>query len=316
VTHACCMRSVVLCVGVSAATFLVWSVSLGADSNDQYSAGQVAGLVLPLVAIGVALPWLARGFDLVAAATSAAIGISGACWASWSDDSTGLFVVGWFMVTVGTFAGTAVLVAVGFAVSSSFEPGNRLSSLRRMSTGAAITGPPSALLALGLVIVLTLLTAEESHDLDAGPLVIDGEGPYIVCVTSGGSSDFTNGSNVLRYDGEEPLTISKVDFADGQGLTISEALVVPVGQSLVGSWAEWPPPAAASALGDAIPAEGAVMSKAGVSEYNLVLHLTRSGVKPVDAGLIRLFYEVGDQGWGTIAPVSLQVEANRGSCPK
>jgi hypothetical protein len=101
------------------ATFLAWWAFLGMDANDNYSVPQCAGLVVALVAIGVVVGWLAHRSELAAVICSAALGISVACWMGWSDDDTGLFVIGWLMVTLASFPGAMAVVLSTWALRNS-----------------------------------------------------------------------------------------------------------------------------------------------------------------------------------------------------
>lgn len=142
-----------------------------------------------------------------------------------------------------------------------------------------------------------------------------GTGNSTVCLPERGSRDFTNGSNVIRYSGEEPLTITKVDLVDGDGFGVVEVLLVPVRPELVGSWSRWPPPAARTALRGAVPAVGAEMGGGRENEYNLVAHLTRSDVEhPVAAAALRLSYTVGKREYGSVAAVRIGVGSASNSC--
>lgn len=84
------------------ATFLIWWALLGTDANDLYSVPQVAALVLLLIGIGIGIGCLGPKVATIPLTISAVVGISVACWRSWSDDETGLFIAGWFMVTASS----------------------------------------------------------------------------------------------------------------------------------------------------------------------------------------------------------------------
>lgn len=94
----------------SAATFASWWLFLGFDWNDNYTVSQCAGLVLLLIAIGVAAAWVSYGIERAAVIVSAGLGISAGCFTSWMDDDTGLFLLGWMMLTPPAFLGAAVVV--------------------------------------------------------------------------------------------------------------------------------------------------------------------------------------------------------------
>lgn len=110
------MRPLLTWILPAVATFATWWVFLGTDANDNYAVAQVAGMAVVLLAIAVACGWFATRMDLLAVIVSGVVGVSAACWASWSDDDTGLFVIGWFMVTVGTLIVATAVVTVTWAV--------------------------------------------------------------------------------------------------------------------------------------------------------------------------------------------------------
>jgi len=110
------MRAFLAWILPAAAAFAAWWIFLGSDADDQYTVGQVAGLVVVLLVIGVACGWLARTMDLLPLVASAVVGISAGCWTSWSDSDDGLFVIGWLMVTAGAAIGATVVIVGCWAV--------------------------------------------------------------------------------------------------------------------------------------------------------------------------------------------------------
>ncbi len=80
------MRGLIAWLAPAGATFLTWWLFLGMDSNGQYTVPQVASMVVVLIAIGLACGWLANKLERLAVTVSAVVGISAACWLSWSDD--------------------------------------------------------------------------------------------------------------------------------------------------------------------------------------------------------------------------------------
>ncbi|MEW1700494.1 hypothetical protein [Streptomyces sp. NPDC091278] len=107
---------------VTAATAVVavaaWAAWLGWDQHRDvhpdgsvsgpYEAWQVAGLVLMLL---VPVCWAAHRRQVVAAAFGTSAGLTLASAVDWSDDSSGLFVIGVGMVALGT-------LGAAFAVGS------------------------------------------------------------------------------------------------------------------------------------------------------------------------------------------------------
>lgn len=105
------MRAMLSWILPAVATFAAWWIFLGVDEDDQYTVGQVAGLVVVLLVIGIVCGWLARRNDLLPFVVSTTMGVAVACWTGWSDDESGLFVVGWILVTVAmALVATAVIV--------------------------------------------------------------------------------------------------------------------------------------------------------------------------------------------------------------
>jgi hypothetical protein len=105
----------VLAVAASAS----WAVWLGWDEHRDlqpdgtttgpYEACQVIGLVLTLL---VPVCWAASRRHVAGAVLGTTIGLTVAAFYDWSDDSSGLFVIGVGMVTVGSLAMTALVSTV------------------------------------------------------------------------------------------------------------------------------------------------------------------------------------------------------------
>lgn len=113
------MRPFLTWIVPALASFAAWWVFLGTDENDTYSVPQVAGLVLVLIAIAVVCGWFARRTDLLPLIVSAVMGVAVACWSSWSDDDTGLFVIGWFLVVAGTALFGSAIIAITWRLRES-----------------------------------------------------------------------------------------------------------------------------------------------------------------------------------------------------
>ncbi|GAA1505904.1 hypothetical protein GCM10009730_06560 [Streptomyces albidochromogenes] len=73
-----------------------------------YEAWQVIGLALTLLAPAY---WAASRHHLAAAMLGVPLGLTAAAFYDWSDDSSGLFVVGVGMVMIGSFTVTAAFTA-------------------------------------------------------------------------------------------------------------------------------------------------------------------------------------------------------------
>ncbi|WP_329209458.1 hypothetical protein OG257_20485 [Streptomyces sp. NBC_00683] len=104
-------------------TLVVWAAWLGWDQHRDvqpdgsetgpYEAWQVIGLVLTLLA---PVYWAASRRYIAGAAFGVPVGLTVAAGYDWSDDSSGLFLVGVVMIMVGslivTCAATAVIASV------------------------------------------------------------------------------------------------------------------------------------------------------------------------------------------------------------
>ncbi|MFE6890002.1 hypothetical protein [Streptomyces sp. NPDC057694] len=104
---------------VPAATALIaWAAWLGWDQHRDvhpdgsttgpYAAWQVIGLVLTLLA---PVYWAASRHHAAAATLGTTAGLTAAAAYDWSDDSSGLFMVGVVLIALGTLAATATVSA-------------------------------------------------------------------------------------------------------------------------------------------------------------------------------------------------------------
>ncbi|MER5476788.1 hypothetical protein ABT026_07365 [Streptomyces sp. NPDC002734] len=104
----------------------LWAAWLGWDQHRDvhpdgsttgpYEAWQVIGLVLTLLAPVV---WAASRRHFAGAVLGTTAGLAAAAWYDWSDDASGLFVVGVALITAGSLAATALVCAVTAAASGS-----------------------------------------------------------------------------------------------------------------------------------------------------------------------------------------------------
>ncbi|MET8331586.1 hypothetical protein [Streptomyces sp. NPDC005181] len=116
----------------------VWAAWLGWDQHRDvqpdgtttgpYEAWQVIGLVLTLLA---PVYWAASRRYIAGAVLGTTVGLTVAAYYDWSDDSSGLFMVGVGMVMVGSLVVTAAISAV---IASATREGRR--------SGAAPGGCP------------------------------------------------------------------------------------------------------------------------------------------------------------------------------
>ncbi|AKJ15382.1 hypothetical protein ABB07_36570 [Streptomyces incarnatus] len=110
-----------LLAGVSVAAWAAWlgwdqhrDVHADGSTTGPYEAWQVIGLVVTLL---VPVSWAASRRHLVATVLGPTAGLTLATYYDWSDDSSGLFVIGVGLVMIGSFATTAVVCAVVSSVS-------------------------------------------------------------------------------------------------------------------------------------------------------------------------------------------------------
>ena len=115
-------RLIVALLVPGAATFAAWWIFLGTDADGVYTVRQCVALGVVLIAIGVAAAWLVRPNELSPVTWSGALGISAACYLDWRDDETGLFLVGWFMITGCALLGTLLVVRGTAALKRSRSP--------------------------------------------------------------------------------------------------------------------------------------------------------------------------------------------------
>ncbi|MBK3640304.1 MULTISPECIES: hypothetical protein [Streptomyces] len=101
------------------AALALWAAWLGWDqhydvqpdgtTSGPYQPWQVIGLVLTLL---VPLFWAASRSHIAGAVLGTTAGLTLAAYLDWSDDSSGLFMVGVIMVMVGSLAATAILATM------------------------------------------------------------------------------------------------------------------------------------------------------------------------------------------------------------
>jgi len=112
-------------VGITLVTMAAWYGWLGWDQvSDQhpdgstsgpYEAWQVIGLVVTLL---VPMIWAVTRRYSPAAVAGTTIGLTVAAYYDWSDDSSGLFIVGVGMIMIGAAVLTAVTAAVVSALAN------------------------------------------------------------------------------------------------------------------------------------------------------------------------------------------------------
>ncbi|MFG2711444.1 hypothetical protein ACGFX2_12905 [Streptomyces goshikiensis] len=107
-----------------------WAAWLGWDQHRDvhpdgsvtgpYEAWQVIGLVLTLA---VPVWWAASRRRVAGAVLATTAGLTFAAGYDWSDDSSGLFVIGVGLVAVASLVGTSALCAVATSVTRDRRPG-------------------------------------------------------------------------------------------------------------------------------------------------------------------------------------------------
>jgi hypothetical protein len=107
---------VLVSAGVPAAAWAAWlgwdqryDVRADGSVSGPYEVWQVGGLVLTLL---VAVGWTAARGHSTAAVAGTTAGLTLAAYVDWSDDASGLYMVGVMLVLVGSFVGSAVVCAL------------------------------------------------------------------------------------------------------------------------------------------------------------------------------------------------------------
>ncbi|MGW3628923.1 hypothetical protein ACWD7F_01950 [Streptomyces sp. NPDC005122] len=111
--------SILLLAGVSLAAWAAWlgwdqhrDVQPDGTTTGPYAAWQVIGLVLTLLA---PVYWAASRRYVAGAVLGTTAGLTVAAYDGWSDDSSGLFMVGVGLVMTGSLVATAVVSVIASA---------------------------------------------------------------------------------------------------------------------------------------------------------------------------------------------------------
>ncbi|TQK86407.1 hypothetical protein FB563_6537 [Streptomyces puniciscabiei] len=109
-----------LLAGVSTAAWAAWlgwdqhrDVHPDGSTTGPYEAWQVIGLVVTLL---VPVCWAASRRHVLGTVLGPTVGLTLAAYDDWSDDSSGLFIIGVGLVMIGSFATTAIICAVAGSV--------------------------------------------------------------------------------------------------------------------------------------------------------------------------------------------------------
>ncbi|MFE8947376.1 hypothetical protein [Streptomyces sp. NPDC007856] len=107
---------ILVLTGVSLAAWAAWlgwdqqrDVHPDGSTTGPYEAWQVIGLVLTLLA---PVCWAASRRHLAGAVLGPALGLTLAAFYDWSDDSSGLFIIGVGLVMIGSLVTTALVSSV------------------------------------------------------------------------------------------------------------------------------------------------------------------------------------------------------------
>ncbi|MEU2585658.1 hypothetical protein ABZ612_22420 [Streptomyces avermitilis] len=118
--------SILLLAGVSLAVWAAWlgwdqhrDVQPDGTTTGPYEAWQVIGLVLTLLA---PVYWAASRRYIAGAVLGTTAGLTVAAYCDWSDDSSGLFVVGVGMVMTGSLVVTVVVSVIASAKRQGWRP--------------------------------------------------------------------------------------------------------------------------------------------------------------------------------------------------
>ncbi|MCF3128870.1 hypothetical protein [Streptomyces olivochromogenes] len=110
------LLSIPVLAGVSAALWAAWlgwdqhrDVHPDGTTTGPYEAWQVIGLVLTLLA---PVCWAAARRYFTGAVLGTTVGLTAAAFYDWSDDSSGLFVIGVGLVALGSLVATSVVTAL------------------------------------------------------------------------------------------------------------------------------------------------------------------------------------------------------------
>lgn len=151
-------------------------------------------------------------------------------------------------------------------------------------TGALPAKRLTATFSLAIALMgLTLTGCVRSPTTD-GQLAAGGDAGQL-CLPSSTNGEYTFGNQPLTNNGAEPVTIRSVNLLGAQDVDIVDALLVPVGSTLLGSTRGWPP--APDRLPQdldwtsRLPAAGTAIPAGQVR--NLVLHLRTRGDSQFDA---------------------------------
>ncbi|MEU1593092.1 hypothetical protein ABZ468_09535 [Streptomyces sp. NPDC005708] len=121
------LLSILVLAGVSLAAWAAWlgwdqhrDVQPDGTTTGPYEAWQVIGLVLTLLA---PVYWAASRPYIAGAVLGTTVGLTVAAYYDWSDDTSGLFMVGVGMVMMGSLVVTAIVSAV---IASARRDGRRI----------------------------------------------------------------------------------------------------------------------------------------------------------------------------------------------
>ncbi|MFI6566992.1 hypothetical protein [Streptomyces sp. NPDC050534] len=124
------LLSILVLAGVSLAGWAAWlgwdqhrDVQPDGTTTGPYEAWQVIGLVLTLLA---AVYWAVSRRYIAGAVLGTTAGLTVAAYSDWSDDSSGLFMVGVGMVMMGSLVVTAIVSAVIAAAGRDGRDGQRI----------------------------------------------------------------------------------------------------------------------------------------------------------------------------------------------
>jgi hypothetical protein len=119
--------SILVLAGVSLAAWAAWlgwdqhrDVQPDGTTTGPYEVWQVIGLVLTLL---VPVCWAASRRYIAGAVLGTTVGLTVAAYYDWSDDSSGLFMVGVGMVMMGSLVVTGVVSSV---IASAKRDGRRI----------------------------------------------------------------------------------------------------------------------------------------------------------------------------------------------
>lgn len=186
------------------------------------------------------------------------------------------------------------------------SPTGNLSTAARSTVFRAL---PFVTLAVALVLGGCNAARPPAPRID-GPVSL-GDTAGTTCLPANPAGVYTMGFDLIRNDGDQPVTITKVEAVGGFGVQVAESFLLPVlrgGGTLVGvgPWPPTKPPSTWNAKTQALGSDRLDPGDASVDGWNLVLRLSATGA---GAGYDHLVvgYTVGSVDYTAANHVALEI---------